>query len=63
MNPAQPNRFLETLAPLCKDSVRVLVMKHVQGDTYAIFEDGGVYLSDGAALKMLLQQLSGRSSP
>jgi hypothetical protein len=39
---------------------RVLYLYHIQGDTFLIEEDGGVSLSDGATLKRLLEQLSGR---
>jgi hypothetical protein len=45
----------------CVDSVRVLVVKPLQGDTFVIHEDGEVSLADSATLKTLLSQLSGRT--
>lgn len=41
----------------CVDATRVLVVTHVQGDTYAIMEEGEVSLSDSETLKRLLEQL------
>jgi hypothetical protein len=58
-NPYSQNPWALAVDP-DKDAVRVLVMHHVQDDTYAIFEDGEVSLSDGANLILLLEQLSGR---
>jgi hypothetical protein len=63
MNPASDNHPWTRMKASCPKPVRVLELHHVHGDTYAIFEDGGVYLSDGATLKTLLEQLSGRGNP
>lgn len=52
-----------TLTGACEDAVRVLVFRHVQDDTYAIFEEGEVSLSGRADLILFLQQLSGREFP
>jgi hypothetical protein len=52
-----------TLITPCKGAVRVLVMHHIQDDTYAISEDGEVSLSGKADLIQLLNQLSGRDHP
>lgn len=46
----------------CVDAARVLVLRHVQGDTYVIREGEEVSLSDGATLTLLLKQLSGRDT-
>lgn len=62
MKPDQEFPFWTRIEAACTGPIRVLELRHVQGDTYAILEDGGVYLSDGATLKMLLEQLSGRGS-
>jgi hypothetical protein len=58
MNPAQDP--WTRVPPHHEGATRVLVMRHVQGDTYAVYEDGEVSLSDGANLILLLKQLSGR---
>jgi hypothetical protein len=42
------------------DATRVLVLQHVQDDTYVIIDDGEVSLSNSETLKLLLQQLIGR---
>lgn len=47
----------------CLDAVQVLLVHHLEDDTYAITDDGGVYLSDKATLTLLLKQLSGREDP
>jgi hypothetical protein len=44
----------------CAGAVRVLLLHHVQDNTYAISEDGEVSLSGRADLIQLLNQLSGR---
>jgi hypothetical protein len=61
MNPAQ-DPWTRVLPPQV-GVTRVLVMRHVQDDTYAVYEDGEVSLSDGANLILLLKQLSGREIP
>jgi hypothetical protein len=61
MNPAQ-DPWTRVL-PHCAGTTRVLVMRHVQDDTYAVYEDGEVSLSDSANLILLLKQLSGREIP
>lgn len=43
--------------------VRVLTVHHMDGDTYAVIEDGEVSLPDKAELILLLKQLSGREIP
>jgi hypothetical protein len=58
MNPAQDP--WTRVPPHQAGATRVLVMRHVQGDTYVVYEDGEVSLSDGANLILLLKQLSGR---
>jgi hypothetical protein len=58
MNPAQDP--WTRVPPHQAGVTRVLVMRHVQDDTYAVYEDGEVSLSDGANLILLLKQLSGR---
>lgn len=45
----------------CTGATRVLHLRHLLGDTFVIEENGEVSLSDGATLKMLLEQLSGRA--
>lgn len=47
----------------CDDAVRVLELHHVEGDTFAVLEDGGMSLSDKANLILMLKQLSGREDP
>jgi len=47
----------------CRRPLRVLVMQHVQDDTYAVIENGDVSLRDKASLTLLLKQLSGRDHP
>lgn len=42
--------------------IRVLEVRHLYGDTFAIFEDGGVSLSDKATLISLLKHLKGRET-
>lgn len=44
----------------CTGATRVLHLRHLLDDTFVIEENGEVSLSDGATLKMLLTQLSGR---
>lgn len=44
----------------CVDPARVLVLHHVQGDTYMIEEGEEVSLSDRETLVKLIEQLSGK---
>lgn len=60
MNPTPDRTRGETA---CHRPLRVLVMQHVQDDTYAVIENGDVSLSDKASLTLLLKQLSGRDHP
>ena len=60
MNPT-PNGTRGEVA--CRHPLRVLVMQHVQDDTYAVIENGDVSLRDKASLTLLLKQLSGRDHP
>lgn len=41
---------------------RALLVRHVQGDTYVIDDEGDLSLSDGATLTLLLKQLTGRDT-
>lgn len=43
--------------------VRVFTVHHMDGDTYAVVEDGEVSLPNRAQLILLLKQLSGREIP
>lgn len=62
MNPAQDHgKWVPTT--LCPNMKQLLLVQHVQDDTFSISDDGGVYLSDGATLTLLLKQLSGREDP
>lgn len=47
----------------CEDPLRVVVIQHIQDDTYSIQENGDVSLYDKASLTLLLKQLSGRDHP
>lgn len=60
MNKYQDDHPWTLVHSACADLTRVLVVRHVQDDTYAIYEDGEVSLSDKASLTLLLKQLSGR---
>ena len=60
MNPYQDEQPWTLVHSACVDSTRVLVVRHLQDDTYAIYEEGEVSLSDKASLTLLLKQLSGR---
>jgi hypothetical protein len=61
VNPAPDDGTRSEVA--CHRPLRVLVMQHVQDDTYAVIENGDVSLSDKASLTLLLKQLSGRDHP
>lgn len=41
---------------------RALLVRHVQGDTYVIDDEGDLSLADGATLTLLLKQLTGRDT-
>lgn len=43
--------------------VRVFTVHHMDGDTYAVVEDGEVSLPDRAELILMLKKLSGREIP
>jgi hypothetical protein len=45
------------------DATRVLVLQHLQDDTYVIIEGGEVSLSSGETLREMINDLSGRSTP
>jgi hypothetical protein len=62
VNPAQDDPWTRVQLSACVDAARVLVLGHVQGDTYVIREGEEVSLSDGATLTLLLKQLSGRDT-
>jgi hypothetical protein len=47
----------------CMDATRVLVLQHLQDDTYVIIEGGEVSLSSGETLREMINDLSGRSTP
>lgn len=52
-----------TLTAPCGRFVRVFTVHHMDGDTYAVIEDGEVSLPDKAELILMLKQLSGREIP
>lgn len=60
MIPEPPHDPQTRVVSACVGATRVLVLTHVQGDTFAIMEGGEVSLSSSETLKQLLQQLSGR---
>jgi len=57
-SPFDPTRVLSA----CMDATRVLVLQHVQDDTYVIIEEGEVSLSSGETLREMIKDLSGRST-
>ena len=59
----QPQEPWTRVMSTCVDATRVLVLEHVQDDTYIIREGEEVSLSDRATLTLLLKQLSGREDP
>jgi len=62
MNQGHQDDSWTRIMSACTGPIRVLEVQHLGSDTYAIFENGGVSLSDGASLTLLLKQLEGRES-
>ena len=61
MNPEDEEQRTRVLSACVDAATRVLVFQHVQGDTFAILDEGEVSLSSGETLKQLIHQLSGRT--